>query len=57
MYALRSDIVHGSALIQMDQDADFGWAPPEQKEKDIMKELWGLTRIGMRNWLKNPTPT
>ncbi|PYJ85240.1 MAG: hypothetical protein DME22_09875 [Verrucomicrobia bacterium] len=57
MYALRSDILHGSGLIEMDQDADFGWAPPEQKEKDIMKELWGLTRIGMRNWLKNPTPT
>ena len=57
MYALRSDILHGSGLMEMDQDAHFGWAPPEQKEKDIMKELWGLTRIGMRNWLKNPTPT
>jgi len=54
MYALRSDILHGSGLMEMDQGADFGWAPPEQKEKDIMNELWGLTRIAVRNWLKNP---
>jgi hypothetical protein len=57
MYALRSDILHGSGLMEMDQDADFGWAPPEQKEKDLLGELWGLTRIAIRNWLKNPTPT
>jgi hypothetical protein len=55
MYALRSDILHGSGLMEMDQDAHFGWAPPEQKEKDLMDELWGLTRIAMRNWLKNPS--
>ena len=54
MYALRSDILHGSGLMEMDQDAHFGWAPPEQKEKDLMDELWGLTRIAMRHWLKNP---
>jgi len=57
MYDLRSDILHGSGLMEMDQDAHFGWAPPEQKEKDLMDELWGLTRIAMRNWLKNPPPT
>ena len=57
MYALRSDILHGSGLMEMDQDGDFGWAPPEQKEKDLVNELWGLTRIAMRNWLKNPPPT
>jgi hypothetical protein len=56
MYALRSDILHGSGLMEMDQDAHFGWAPPEQKEKDLMDELWGLTRIATRNWLKNPSP-
>lgn len=54
MYALRSDILHGTGLMEMDQDAHFGWAPPEQKEKDLMDELWGLTRIAMRNWLKSP---
>ena len=41
--------------MEMDRDADFGWAPPEQKEKDVMDELWGLARIAMRNWLRNPT--
>ena len=57
MYRLRSDILHGSSLMEMDQDVHFGWAPPEQKEKDLMDELWGLTRIAMRNWLKNPPST
>ncbi len=57
MYALRSDILHGSGLMEMDQEGDFGWAPPEQHEKDLMQELWGLTRIAMRNWLKTPPPT
>lgn len=54
MYALRSDILHGSGLMEMDQDAHFGWAPPEQNEMDLVDELWGLTRIAMRNWIKNP---
>ena len=57
MYALRSDILHGSGLMEMDQDAHFGWGPPEQKEEDLMNELWGVTRIAIRNWLKNPLPT
>ncbi len=57
MYALRSDILHGSGLMEMDRDAHFGWAPPEQNENDLMDELWGLTRIAMRNWIKNPPPT
>ncbi len=55
MYRLRSDILHGSGLMEMDQDTHFGWSPPEQKEMDLMNELWGLTRIAMRNWLKNPS--
>ncbi|WHZ16006.1 MAG: hypothetical protein OJF52_002854 [Nitrospira sp.] len=57
MYALRSDILHGSGLMEMDQDTHFGWAPPEQKERDLINELWGLTRIAVRNWLKNPPST
>jgi hypothetical protein len=54
MYALRSDILHGSGLMEMDRDADFGWSPPEQGDKDLMEELWRLTKLSMRNWLKNP---
>jgi len=57
MYALRSDILHGSGLMEMDQDAHFGWAPPEHNEEELLRELWGLTRIAMRNWLRNPLPT
>ena len=54
MYRLRSAILHGSALMTMDQDSHLGWAPPEQNETDLMDELWGLTRNAMRNWLKKP---
>ena len=54
MYALRSDILHGSGLMEMDQDADSGWSPPEQNDKDIMEELWRLTKLSMLNWLQNP---
>jgi hypothetical protein len=54
MYALRSDILHGSGIMEMDRDADFGWSPPEQDDKDLMEELWGLTKLSMRNWLKTP---
>jgi hypothetical protein len=43
--------------MEMDKDSDFGWAPPEGNEMDLMRELWGLTRIAVRGWLKNPTPT
>jgi hypothetical protein len=56
MYALRSEILHGSGLMEIDQDAHFGWTPPEQNESDLMDELWGVTRIAILNWLKDPTP-
>lgn len=55
MYDLRSEILHGSGLMEMDQGSDFGWAPPEQREKDLLNELWRLTRFAMRSWLKDPT--
>jgi hypothetical protein len=54
MYSHRSEILHGDSLMEMDQDAGFGWAPPEQNEQDLLDELWGLTRIALRNWLRNP---
>ena len=56
MYGLRSDILHGSRLMEMDRDTDFGWAPPEQREKDLMDELWALTSSAVRNWLKSQLP-
>jgi len=54
MYRLRSDILHGSDLIQMDEDRAFGWDPPWWNERELYNELWGLTRIALRNWLKRP---
>ena len=57
MYNLRSDILHGSGLMEMDQDAHFGWDPPGYKEEEMMRELWALARIAVRNWLKNPSLT
>lgn len=56
MYRLRSNILHGSGLMEMDRDTDFGWAPPEQREKDLMDELWALTSTAVRNWLKSQLP-
>jgi hypothetical protein len=57
MYALRSETLHGSGLMKMDEYTAFGWNPPEQHEQDIMRELWTLTQIAVRHWLKNPPPT
>ena len=54
MYALRSDILHGSGLMEMDRDSDFGWSPPVQGDKDLMEELSSVTKSSMRNWLRNP---
>ena len=54
MYELRSDISHGGELMQLDQDLDFGWEPPSQNESELHRELWSLTQIALRNWLKNP---
>jgi len=53
MYSLRSNILHGSDLMQLDQDLAFGWDPPWFNERELHGELWSLTRIAMRNWLKN----
>jgi hypothetical protein len=54
MYELRSDILHGSGLMTIDQDTAFGWDPPNWHERELHEELWHLTRLIMRNWLKDP---
>ena len=54
MYKLRSGISHGGELMQLDQDLDFGWEPPSQTESELHRELWSLTQIALRNWLKSP---
>jgi hypothetical protein len=52
MYAMRSKILHGSDLMQLDQDRPFGWDPPGWNEYELNSELWSLTRIAARNWLR-----
>jgi hypothetical protein len=54
MYSLRSGILHGRELMQLDQDLAFGSDPPWWKERELHFELWSLTRIALRNWLKRP---
>lgn len=56
MYSLRSGILHGSELMALDQDLAFGWDPSWWNERELHSELWGVTRIALRNWLKNPAP-
>jgi hypothetical protein len=55
MYGLRSKILHGSDLMQLDQGRAFGWDPPWWNEREMNTELWGLMRTAARNWLKDPT--
>ena len=55
MYGLRSGILHGSELMQLDQDLDFGWDPPWSKEYELYDELSLLTQVALRNWLKEVT--
>jgi hypothetical protein len=53
MYSLRSGILHGSQLMQIDQDLAVDSAPAWWNEHKLTVELWALTRIALRNWLKN----
>jgi hypothetical protein len=54
MYGLRSKILHGSDLMQLDQGRAFGWDPPWRNEEETNEELWTLMRIAARNWLREP---
>lgn len=54
MYAMHSGILHGSKLMQLDQNRAFGWDPPWRNEWELHAELWNLLRIAARNWLRSP---
>jgi hypothetical protein len=56
MYDLRSGIFHGSTLMTIDQDISFGWDPPWLNESELHGELWSLTRMAIRNWLRQSPP-
>jgi hypothetical protein len=51
MYEVRSGILHGSDLMQLDQDLAFGLDPPDWNEAELHRELWSITRLALRNWL------
>jgi hypothetical protein len=54
MYKLRSGILHGSDLMQLDQDLAFGFDPLDFNESELQRDLSSITRMAIRNWLKNP---
>jgi hypothetical protein len=58
MYSLRSGILHGSRLMELDREIPVvgPWTPPGYKEQDQYGALWQLTRTALRNWLKSPPP-
>jgi hypothetical protein len=53
MYDLRSGIVHGSKLIEIDYALAFGWDPPWFDQRETHWELSTITRIALREWLKS----
>jgi Apea-like HEPN len=55
MYAMRSRILHGGDLMQMDQGVAWGWDPPWWDEYELHTELWDLFRFAAREWLRNPS--
>lgn len=58
MYSLRSSILHGSSLMQLDQDLLIGgWDPPKRNERELHDELWEITQVALRNWLKQARST
>jgi hypothetical protein len=52
MYALRSGILHGSRLIELDYALASGWDPPWWNQQQLIWDLSAITRIALRNWLK-----
>ena len=54
MYKLRSGILHGSKLIEIDYAVAFGWDQPWRNQSELLSDLSSLTRVALRNWLKNP---
>ena len=41
--------------MQMDQHLAFGLDPPDFNEYELYSELSSITRLALRNWLKNPS--
>lgn len=57
MYAMRSTILHGSDLMELDQSIPtMAWSPWDFKEGELYDSTWKVTRAALRNWLKSPPP-
>lgn len=54
IYGLRSHILHGAELMQIDKALDFGWDPPYLEQMEMIRELSGVAKVAMRHWLRNP---
>ena len=57
MYPLRSGVLHGSKLIEIDYALAFGWDPPWWNQREMHWDLWKITRVALRNWLERHAAT
>jgi hypothetical protein len=55
LYALRSGIVHGNTLMELDDERFSVWDPAKNRQIELWSELFGITRIALRNWLNDPS--
>jgi hypothetical protein len=54
IYALRSGIVHGSKLMEIDRELAIGtMSPADFGQHDLTQEFWSLTNAAVRNWLRS----
>jgi hypothetical protein len=53
MYQLRSGVLHGSKLIEIDLALAFGWDPPWWNQRELHGDLSKITRATLRNWLRS----
>ena len=57
MYEMRSAILHGSDVMELDQSIPtMTWSPWGFKEQELYNSTWKVTRAALRNWLKSPPP-
>lgn len=54
MYKLRSDLLHGTEIMHLDQELSlgFGMVPPFWREYDLFRDLSAVARVALRTWLK-----
>jgi len=55
MYDLRSGLVHGNTLMELDDDRHSVWDPAQMQQTELWAELFEITQTAMRNWLNDRT--